>query len=77
MKAKECPVIISVRPTQVFYVIVDLSFKAHSKKFKRLSDVRLYEVSPCHNDCIGLLVGGRNEAEAKSHVFQLIALVGL
>jgi len=29
-------VIISIRPTQVFYVIVNLSFKAHSKKLKRL-----------------------------------------
>jgi hypothetical protein len=73
---EEFTVIISVRSAPAFYVIVDLSYKSHNKKFKRVGDVRLYEVSLCNNDRIGLLVGGRNESEARSHALQLIALVG-
>lgn len=72
--------ILSVKPATCYYVVTDIPW-TKARAFKRIKDVRLYEVSPTNppgmGTTIGLLVAGRDKELAKFIVEDLIASYGI
>lgn len=73
--------IVSIRPSTVWYVVTNLSWKPYGKKVQAIRDVRLYEVSPSNPgknvSAVGMLVGAKSEADAEATVKDILTSYGV
>ena len=79
MKISE--LIWSIRPSIVWYVVTNLSWKKYGKKVSAIADVCLHEVSPTsrpgYPTTVGMLVSGRTQTEAERIVKDILESYGV